>query len=62
LLPGGDDRWSREWREAHKGALSAVFPAWRGGARTGTDGSCYNNRSMHYELDNLRCPLPGVGA
>ena len=49
-------------RDAHKGALGAGFSAWRGDARTGTDGSCYNNRSMHHELDNLSCPHRGAGA
>ena len=49
-------------RVVHKGALGAGLCAWRGGARTGTDGSCYNNRCMHHELDNLRRPRPGAGA
>ncbi len=36
--------------------IVAGCSARRGGARTGPDGSCYNNRSMHHELDNLGCP------
>ena len=50
------------WRDAHKGALDAGFATLRGGVRTGTDGSCYNNRSMHHELDNLSSPPPGASA
>jgi len=27
LLPGGDDRWSRECRDAHKGGIFVVAPS-----------------------------------
>ena len=55
------------WRDAHKGVPdthdAVVLRPGCGGAGTGhLTGSCYNNRSMHHELDHLRCPQPGAGA